>query len=125
MVHVIRSQGFLYHNPDSDLHSIRAVDAEPAVALAGSKPFACLTVRGLKAARVWLQEERSAKGELKQLLAAAVQSERAAEKKLADVSAELEAANARLAKAEATLQVSRDLLEHSYLPSDIPLCEVC
>ena len=57
--------------------------------------------------RCWLQlqEERSAKGELKQLLAGAVQSERAAEKKLADASAELEAAESRLAKAEAALQV--------------------
>ena len=42
---------------------------------------------------------------MKQLLAGAVQSERAAEKKLADVSAELEAAESRLAKAEAALQV--------------------
>jgi len=53
-----------------------------------------------------LQEERNTKGELKQLLTSTVQSERAAEKKLADVSAELEAASSRLAKAEAALQVS-------------------
>ena len=52
-----------------------------------------------------LQEERNAKGELKQLLAGAVQSERAAEKKLADVSAELETVKSRMAKAEAALQV--------------------
>ena len=56
--------------------------------------------------RLWLQEERTAKGELKQLLASTVQSERAADKKLAEVSAELEAASAKLAKAEAALQVS-------------------
>ena len=52
-----------------------------------------------------LQEERSAKGELKQLLAATVQSERAAEKKLAHASSMLEASNSRLAAAEAALQV--------------------
>ena len=59
--------------------------------------------------RLWLQEERTAKGELKQLLASTVQSERAADKKLAEVSAELEAASAKLAKAEAALQVSATL----------------
>ncbi len=53
-----------------------------------------------------MQEERNTKGELKQLLTSTVQSERAAEKKLADVSAELETASSRLAKAEAALQVS-------------------
>lgn len=53
-----------------------------------------------------MQEERNTKGELKQLLASTVQSERAAEQKLADVSAKLETASSRLAKAEATLQVS-------------------
>lgn len=53
-----------------------------------------------------MQEERNTKGELKQLLASTVQSERAAEKKLADVSAEVETVSSRLAKAEAVLQVS-------------------
>ena len=66
-------------------------------------PLHCKTLDEL---RLWLQEERTAKGELKQLLASTVQSERAADKKLAEVSAELEAASAKLAKAEAALQVS-------------------
>ena len=59
---------------------------------------------------MWLQEERNAKGELKQLLALTVQSERAAETKLAGVSAELVAVKARLEKAEAALQVAITLL---------------
>ena len=63
-----------------------------------------------------LQEERNAKGELKQLLAGAVQSERAAEKKLADVSAELETVKSRMAKAEAALQVGSLFLVSPPLP---------
>jgi hypothetical protein len=62
-------------------------------------------MQGINVLRLYVQEERTAKGELKQLLASTVQSERAAGQKVAEVSAELETVSAKLAKTEAALQV--------------------
>lgn len=52
-----------------------------------------------------MQDEREVKGEIKALLAAAIQRERDAVRKLEEASAELEAARDRLARAETSLQV--------------------
>ncbi len=52
-----------------------------------------------------MQGEKTAKGEIQEQLAAAVQRERAAAKKLEEAAAEAESARGRLVKADSALQV--------------------
>ncbi len=56
------------------------------------------------------QDEREVKGEMKALLATAIQREREALRKLEEASAELAALKQRLAKAESSTQVEQPRL---------------